>query len=136
MADPGGNSKLLALQSYVDLAKLEITLATGTVVFSGTFLKDLLGASIRSAGPPFQVLFLSWGLLVLSIVVGLFFVGRSVTLLASDNVKADDAWLDWFGRAQQGAFLFGLVLFGIFAWASASTGNAVPGPAPGPSPTP
>ena len=103
-----------ALRGALDLAKHQITLATGVVVFGGTLLKVLLEPQQLSELPSCW-LFASWGVSILSIMLGLFASGRYITQLSQSNYDIEDKWLSGFSRAQQISFFLGIVLFGIFA---------------------
>ena len=113
--DNSGDDKKEALKSYLDLAKQQITIASGLIAFTGT----LLGVFLKSTGvttPNYLSLtFISWGFLVASIVLGILFHGRSVTLTAEANYDVDDSLLSWLGRAQQVLFVVGIIFLGIFA---------------------
>lgn len=108
------NNKKEALKGVLDLAKQQITLATGAVVFSGTILNILLGPKkiieLQSGW-----LFISWGLLIVSIIFGLFVNGRYVTQLSASQYEITDKWLSWLSRIQQISFLLGILIFVIFA---------------------
>jgi len=103
-----------ALKGVLDLTKQQMTLATGTIVFSGTLLKLLLEPE-KTTTLPSCWLFASWGLLLLSLVFGLLVSGRYVVQLSQSQYEIEDNWLVWLSRAQQVLFLCGIILFGIFA---------------------
>lgn len=103
-----------ALKVVVDLAKQQITLATGAIVFSGVLLKILLGPE-QATKVPSGWLFASWGLLILSVIFGLFVSGRYATQLSESKYDIEDNWLTWLGRIQQMLFLLGIIIFGVFA---------------------
>ena len=103
-----------ALKGALDLAKHQITLATGVVVFSGTLLKVLLEPKQLSELPSCW-LFASWGVSILSIIFGLFASGRYVTQLSKSNYDIEDRFLTGLTRSQQISFFLGIALFGIFA---------------------
>lgn len=114
MSHQNGNNKKEALRNYVGLARLQITLALGVVALSATFLAQSLGKSVGQ-GTPNWLMFASWSLFIVSVVFGLFFHGRAITLMSESDYNVDDAMLDWFGRVQQVTLCLGVVLFTIFA---------------------
>jgi hypothetical protein len=108
------NDKKEALKGVLDLAKQQITLATGIIVFSGTLLKIFLEPE-EAIELPSSWLFASWGLLVLSLVFGLFVSGRYITQLSQSQYEIEDRLLAFFSRVQQVLFLAGIIVFGVFA---------------------
>jgi hypothetical protein len=98
-----------ALRSFIDLGKQHITLASGVVAVTATFIKQITGDGGRSDAP-LALLVAAWSSLFLSILFGLLFHGRGVTLMAESNHDVDDRLLSLLGQIQQVAFLVGIAL--------------------------
>jgi hypothetical protein len=111
-ADPAIENKKEALRSYVDLGKLQITLASAIIAFTATFIKDLTADADSDA--PDVILYVGWASLFMSIVAGLWLHGRGVSMWSESNFDVDDSWLTRLGQAQQLAFMLGIALILIF----------------------
>lgn len=105
-----------ALKSVGDLVRLQITLASSALVFTGTIFGFFLKLKPDTVGQlPVAWLFASWVALALSIGVGLFTNGQRIHLLSQSKYDVEDKCLSWLGRAQQVLFFSGIAVFGIFA---------------------
>jgi hypothetical protein len=105
-------TKKEALNSFVDLGKQQITLASAIIAFTATFIKDVT----KSAGSdaPDLILFIGWGSLFVSILSGLLFHGRSVRMWSDSDLDVDDNLLSRLGQVQQVTFVLGIALILIF----------------------
>jgi hypothetical protein len=102
-----------AMSLSTDLIKQEITLAMGAIVFSGTLLKDLYLISKNW-------LWLSWGAWGLSILLGLFAIGRASIVISEGSYTIKDLLLMWLGIFQQLFLVMGIFLFALFVFFSSS----------------
>lgn len=95
-------------------AKHIATLATGTLVLSATFLKDVLpnDANVEWSG----LLYSAWTLLVVSTVLGLVVLGALMSGLSRADQKLDiyAPSIRLSGFAQIATFLLGICLFALF----------------------
>ncbi|MDB5155645.1 MAG: hypothetical protein JWR50_352 [Mucilaginibacter sp.] len=77
-----------AFDGALDLIKQLITLSTGTLALTATFIKDILKLPDGHAIPHKAVLFITWGLMLLSIFCGLLAHGALTgTLEGADIVN-------------------------------------------------
>ena len=104
-----------ALKSYLDLAKHQITIAAGLIAFTGTLLGVFLKSIEAVPANYIWLTFVAWGFLISSIVLGILFHGRYVTLINEANYNVNDNLLNWLGKVQQILFVVGIVILGIFA---------------------
>ncbi|MBI4286288.1 MAG: hypothetical protein HY670_10410 [Chloroflexi bacterium] len=110
-SDKGNGSQ--GVKSIADLAKLQITLATGTIVFSGTFLKDLVKGPLPDNLR--NLVIISWILFGAAILFGVLIHGRYITLVSRSDYDVGDITLVVLGVLQQVSFFAGVTFFGIFA---------------------
>lgn len=103
-----------ALKSVESLINLMIALATATALFSGTFLKDIVGSDGLS-GNARWLLYTSWILLAFSFVFGLVAHGRMIQNITQQELNPYEDGLKWMVRLQQMTIFFGLVFFAVFA---------------------
>lgn len=97
-----------ALGAAVDYAKLLVTLATGTVVLSATFLdKFYFGRSL-------WLLVAAWSLLGLSILCGLGVMGEFVSRMAESDLTIRHTSMEATTLAQWFTGVGGLLAFGVF----------------------
>jgi len=76
-----------AFDSALDLTKLLITLATGTLALTATFIKDILHVSDAKPAIPYKwLLFTTWGLMLFSVFWGLLAIGTITGTL--DDIEA------------------------------------------------
>lgn len=106
------DDKKESLRAFVDLGKQQITLASAILAFTATFMKDLTGDAQSDA--PDLLLFLGWGSLFVSILSGLWFHGRGVTMWSGSNFNVDDKLLSRLGQVQQVTFVLGIALILLF----------------------
>ncbi len=106
LTPPNQNMKE-AMSLTVDITKQEITLAMAAIVFSGTLLK-VQGLTHHLWLP------LSWGAWTLSLLLGLFAMGRVTTLTSEGHYAPFDFWLMCMGMGQQLLLVAGVILFAIF----------------------
>ena len=103
-----------AMENAKDMVKLLITLSTGIIVFSGTFLKAILQTESKNF---IQLVFLfgSWLFLTISIFCGVFLAyGRIISLINEHSYNTSDKRFSGSVKAQELFFLAGIVSFGIF----------------------
>jgi hypothetical protein len=111
---PSTDDKRRALDGVSDLTKQLITLAVGTIVLSGTFLKDVLGGG-EIGGTELSLLLCAWGLLLISVWTGVQTLGQYVNLMDSSECDVHDRLLVRYGQAQQASFFLGVLVFTAFA---------------------
>jgi hypothetical protein len=103
-----------SIAAAIDWSKHLATLATGSVVVSGTFLKDLLGPKQCHK----WLIILCWGCLIGSLLVNIFVFGAFVARLNDSRRIADIDAYSSPGRGlaflQAVLFLSGLILFVIY----------------------
>jgi hypothetical protein len=97
-----------ALQGVVDYTKLLITLATGTVVISATFLDKFY------AGEDKGLLIAGWVLLGVSVFAGFLAHGHYISKLGRSNLAVKGGGMETSNLVQLGCVVFGVVLFTIF----------------------
>jgi hypothetical protein len=97
-------------------AKLLSTLATGTIVLSATFIKDIFPESedLNSKG----ILFAAWGILAVSILLGPIVLGALISRLSSaetlDELDVYAPEIRVYSLSQIASFTLGLLLFAFF----------------------
>lgn len=98
----------------IDWSKHLATLATGTVVVSGTFLKDLLQKGHAHS----WLILLAWGCLILSLIVSSLVVGALITVINNPNKVADidvySAPVSGLAVIQATLLFAGLISFVVF----------------------
>lgn len=116
-----------------------VTLSTGVIVFTGIFLKDVIGASVRPRETGW--LWVAWVCLGLSAVSGIFFLSSLTALLNRGRVSELDVYSSvprWMALLELAFFILGLAFFAIFVLTNvpaAAGPSATPSPAPSPIPT-
>jgi hypothetical protein len=103
-----GEDRRKAIDAISDYNKLLISLATGTIVLSATFLEKFY------RGTSLHLLILAWAALGLSVVFGLFSYGEYINQLAESNIKPRHGRLEILSLFQWGELFAGVVLFGFF----------------------
>lgn len=93
-----------SVAAAIDWSKHLATLATGSVVFSGTFIKDLLGTGQRCK----WVIMLCWGFLICSILVNVLVFGAFIKVLNNPDKITD---LDTYASPARGLAIAQAVLF-------------------------
>jgi hypothetical protein len=122
-----GDTKLKAFDFFKEYSIQQITLALAVIVFSATFYKDILGG----ASNYHLLLVCSWVLFFISILFGLFVIGRLSYLLNDADKKnlvvidiykaaTDEKNLDIYDSARLASiqlvtFLVAILLFSLFA---------------------
>lgn len=113
MSEPALNeerdNKLRALDAIQGLTKLLITLATGTVVLSATFLDNFY------AGKSLALLIIAWGCLGASVLVGVVALAQYISQLDSSDLTVRRGLLEWLNSGQSLLLFGGVALFAIFA---------------------
>jgi hypothetical protein len=113
MADP---ETLKAYDSTADLVKQILTLSTGIIALTVTFLKDVVGSSAARAGWAIR---LSWISFLFAIVFGLWTlaaIAGSISRQPTASVYGSNITIPL--SFQFGAFGLGIVSVLIFGWAS------------------
>jgi len=113
--------RLEAAKAALEWTKQITTLATGTLVLSATFLKDLApkdaAGAVRVANP--EYLRDAWLALAVSIVLGLLYLGAVSSFLSTArDIRDVDIYRGvprYLGLLHVLAFLVGMVLFVVFA---------------------
>jgi hypothetical protein len=109
--DKKQDQRIEAAKSALEWSKQILTLATGTLVLSGTFIKDIFRANIVSTG----WILACWILMCVSILFGLIFLGATVNLLNSKEGNQVDVYSKrWWAIFHVLAFLIGLGCFVYF----------------------
>ena len=99
-----------ALDSIYDYNKTIITVATGTIALTATFLgKDL------SVGSSLGLIISSWTCLGVSILMGMLGMGSYISQYAESNIKPRRGGVEYLSLLQILALVSGLVLLGLFA---------------------
>lgn len=98
-----------ALDSVYDYNKALITVATGTVALSATFLKDLY------AGEALGLLIAAWTTLGVSVFAGMIGMGAYVSQYAESDLRPRRALPEYASLVQLLAVVVGLCLLGGFA---------------------
>jgi hypothetical protein len=109
--------KSQALVSIYDFIKLLITLATGTVVFSATFLDSFY----KDRG--LSLLIISWVLMVVSVVFGLFAAGQYIRQLDRSDLTVRRGKLEVFSVVQIASLAVAVLLFLVFALTNVTGGD-------------
>ncbi len=100
-----------ALDAVTDLAKQEISLATGALFVSGTFMRE---SFLRQGWLMRATVLTSWAVLVLSVFAGLWLLGRGAVLRNDGSCDIYDRDLNILAWVQRICFAIGLVLFILF----------------------
>lgn len=102
--------KRKALDSIYDYNKTLITLATGTIALSATFLgKDV------PHGKEVSWLIASWAVLLLSIIIGIVGMGQYISQYAESDIKPRRSAAEGITLFQMLALVGGLVCLVYFA---------------------
>jgi hypothetical protein len=113
-----------ALDSVYDYNKTLITVATGTVALSATFLKDLY------VGEALGLVIAAWITLGLSVFAGMVGMGAYVSQYAESDLKPRRALPEYASLVQLLAVVVGLCLLGGFAIKNAEQDSKVPSRTP------
>jgi hypothetical protein len=97
-----------ALEAFAEYNKLLITLATGTVVLSATFLEKFY------TGKSLHLLIASWSSLGLSVVLGVITLGESINQLAESRFRIRRGTLEVLSLLQWLSVFAGVGLFAAF----------------------
>jgi hypothetical protein len=102
-----------AHQIALELMKQIITLASGVVALSATFLEKLATSPLSLV-----LLALSWAALLLSIYCGL----QTISAIVKSRLSPEHKWSEGSGKSyasvSKHAFVIGIVLFAVFAFVS------------------
>lgn len=96
----------------LEWSKQLMALATGTLVLSATFVNDLFGNEIIYP----WVLVAVWALLILSMLIGMVFLGALCSLI-DDHERTITIYsgpVRWLALLHFASFLFAIILFTIF----------------------
>lgn len=109
--------QLQAVETVRTWASLIITISTGTIVFTATFVKDLVpqGETLVAT----DKLLVSWIALAISTVLGVFVFSTLVARLNEGEANQLDMYsspLRWFAVGQFLAFIIGIGFFAYFAY--------------------
>jgi ABC-type multidrug transport system permease subunit len=101
-------------EAALELMKQLITLASGVLALSATFISELEGRSFLLIG----FLVVSWVLLLSSIFFGL----QTISVIVKSRLRSNDDWSAGYGKksawASKYAFTAGIGLFALFAFLS------------------
>src|SRR3712207_581915 len=103
------NDRRKALDSIYDYNKTLITLATGTIALSATFLGEEL---YRGVALPFVIW--SWATLGMSVLVGVVGLGAYISQYAESDVRPRRGASEYLSLVQVITLLAGLILLGMF----------------------
>ena len=111
----GSENKRTAFEMADAWAKQIATLATGALVLSATFIKDILPKDEKVDGELF--IYFAWALLLVSAVLGLVVLGALTSHLSRNDGKLDvyAPSIRLSALAQFASFIVGLGLFALFA---------------------
>jgi hypothetical protein len=120
-----------ALDSIYDYTKTVITVATGTVALTATFLgKDLY------QGTSLGLIVASWTCLGVSILFGIVGMGTYISQYAESDIRPRRSGAEYASLVQVLGLVAGLVLLGLFALDNARSRPAPAAPAPATSVSP
>jgi hypothetical protein len=98
-----------ALDGITDFTKLLITLATGTIVLSATFLEKFY------KGHSLALLIAAWSTIALSVILGVLALGQAISQFSESDIRPRRSAVEVLNLLQFLAFLAGIVMFSIFA---------------------
>lgn len=101
--------KAKALAAGVDVLKVTLTLATGTLVFSAGLLTEKVKVGTASK----YLLVFSWCSLGISILAGALAYMRVPVMIAEGKCDIEDGWFKRPGQVHNVAFLLGVIALGI-----------------------
>jgi hypothetical protein len=112
--DNSANSNIETKKKAIDLSlewsKQIISLSTGTLILSGTFIKDIFKTGMHSK----NLLIFCWASMVISIFCGMLFLGTLIFMLNKGEAEVDSA--RGIGLIHILTFFVGLVSFFVFVW--------------------
>jgi hypothetical protein len=118
--DSGGSMPDDAHIIAVDFSKQIITLASGVLALSATFLPKLTSVPLASL----IFLVLSWGTLTLSVYYGL----NTISVIIKSRITSDDDWAEGEGQSSASnsktLFFLGIIFFSVFAFLVLTTPSA------------
>ncbi len=107
--------KVKSVDTALEWTKQIIALASGILVVSGTFIKDLFDGKITAR----PLLMISWSSLCVCILFGLLFMGSLCSLLATKEAKDVSIYskpAQYLGFIHFASFFSALVFFAVFAF--------------------
>lgn len=105
--------RIEAVKAALEWSKQVLTLATGTLVLSGTFIKDIFKSTVKNP----NLIMVSWILMSLSVLFGILFLGKMVSILNEKKGKEVDVYSGmWVGVTHVTAFFLGLIFFVFFVY--------------------
>lgn len=112
--------KLKSIDIILEWSKQVTALATGTVVLSATFMKDLFGAQTAWQG----AILVSWLAMAFSASIGVVYLGVLISSVSEAKVEADiDVYeKSWIAVIQVSLFFIGLLAFVAFSWKNVGSG--------------
>ncbi len=107
--------KKFAVETMKEVAKLLITLASGFLIITVSFLQFIVDANPKTSIEYFWLIVVTWALLVLSIMSGIIALG-AIASTAHDNCSynVDENWTKYSLMAQQIFFVLSSVSFVVF----------------------
>lgn len=100
-----------AVKAAIEWSKQVLTLATGTLVLSGTFIKEIFNTPVIKE----SWILACWILMSISILFGLLFIGTMVSVLSGKRGAGIDVYKHrWTSYVHVLAFFFGLICFVVF----------------------
>jgi hypothetical protein len=92
-----------SIKAAIEWSKQITALSTGTIIISGTFIKDILGGDIS-----YKVLIIaSWLALFASTILGVLFLATICAILSTGNVNE----LDIYSRPSKEIAIFHIIFF-------------------------
>ena len=109
--DKKQDQRIESVKTAHELSKHLIMLATGTIILSGTFIKDIANGSVSDM----TFLLASWISMAISILFGVLLSGSLIYSLSSKQGEDLDPYQgNYKGVIQSSAFLLGIILFIYF----------------------
>lgn len=108
----------LALDAIVSYMKLEITLASGTIILSATFLENIYQGQLTWS------IIVAWALLGLSIICGFLVSGDHIRKLIEGKIQIKRGErIEWLALFQTVFLLAGFAFFAAFATYNVTAGS-------------
>ena len=109
------DEKKFAVETMKEVAKLLITLASGFLVITVSYLQFIVNANPNTVIKYFSLIVVTWGILAFCIMSGIFALGAiATTTHDSNSYNLDEWWTKYSLRAQQVCFVVSFICFIVF----------------------